>query len=437
MHSTIYDKLLNSDTIVQYLDNEQHFAYVALSNLAEQKNLHLNSGIAKVLVFDTRTHYFNASILVRQFREDQDVDLASLMKMKITKDIMERIEVKINNDPEIKDNKQLMKLPTYNNKQKYHKANYRINSSNKTFAYTGTYLHPDMLGFIIAWCNITMMNMISELVMSTLILEGTDETVNFETITNKCIDQLTESAEHRKQLIHRINAQIDHDASVMGLSELATDSTDSNDDSDTDVKFKRKTQVDHVKQQQTKIVRQQDQADELLKTSTTFQELINSDETFDYLQYQKLMRYIIDVKQNSKYSADENTTLNQAIAVIANYDDKEFIYKSGSYKLTVALVNELDIDKYISKYVQTKRPTEEELEAELCEGKFSIKYEVILKIPSLRGVPDNFLQNYVSIYDSDIDLDIKRVKAKTYLYTTEIDEFKESFMKYIEDWMLF
>ena len=80
--------------------------------------------------------------------------------------------------------------------------------------------------------------------------------------------------------------------------------------------------------------------------------------------------------------------------------------------------------------------SEAELEEQLIKGEINVKSDVILKVISLRGVPQDYVQHFVSVYEDQVDVWLERVKTKQYVMTTELEKLKERFVEYMGDYMI-
>lgn len=367
-------------TIIKYMDEDKIFAYSPFTNRNEQMNLSINEKKAKVIVFDTRTSYINATQLVKAFRVTTSKEFSQLTKTKNFKEVVEYVEEEINKDPH--PNKKYLKYPNYDNKGKYFKAMYQIRPSVKNIGYAGTYVHPDLIIHVLVWCNNKLSSEISKLITAILLHEGANETISLESENKAQIENLTKSLEKKKEIIKTLETE----------------------------------------------------NKELIKQ-------IDSNQ-FDIIQYQKTINYLSDIREENeilKRALNKASVLgaqSQAVLVIANYDNDKCKYGSKMYKLTLMLIDENDVEKYVYKYSRQDKLTEEELEQQLIDGKIEIKYDVIFKIISLRGVPQDFIQNFVSIYEDQIEIWLDRIKTKLYLMTTDINGFKECFVEYMGDYMV-
>ena len=379
MFSQEYLNMFKS-TIIKYMDEDKIFAYSPFTNRNEQMNLSISEKKAKVIVFDTRTSYINATQLVSEFKVSPSKEFSQLTKTKNFKEVVEYIEDEINKDPH--PNKKYLKYPNYDNKGKYFKAMYQIRPSVKNIGYAGTYIHPDLVIHVLVWCNNKLSSHISKLITSILLHEGADESISLNTEILSQLDKLEQSLEKKKHVIEILESE-----------------------------------------------------------NKELMEQIDSN-TFDIIQYQKTINYLSDVKEENailKRALNKSSSIgaqNQAVIVIDNYDNDKCKYGSKLHKLSLLLIDENDLEKYINKYSRQDKLTEEELERLLDEGKIEIKTDVLFKIISLRGVSPDFIQNFVSIYEDQIEIWLERVKTKQYLMTTEIDKFKECFIEYIGDYMM-
>ena len=179
MFSQTYLDMLKS-TIIKYMDDDKIFAYSPFSNREEQMDLSIAEKKGKVIIFDTRTSYINATQLVDAFKDKPFKEFCKLTKTKNFKDLIDYIEDEINKDPH--PNKKFQKYPNWDNKGKYFKALYLVRPSSKNIGYAGTYVHPDLIIHVLVWCNNKLSSKISNLITSILLHEGADETISFDTV---------------------------------------------------------------------------------------------------------------------------------------------------------------------------------------------------------------------------------------------------------------
>lgn len=375
MFSPDYLDLFKS-TIIRYLDPDNFFAYSAFTNKTEQMNLRINEKKAKVLIFDTRTAYINATKLVQSFRDEPTKEICNLTKSKKFKDLIDIIEEEINNGPN--PSKKFMRYPNWHTEKKYFTSTYTIKTSTSTIGYSGLYIHPDLLIYVLTWSNHKLSSKLSLLVSSALLDEGVNETTNFDTFTEDITNDLATSITERKTITDKLEAG---DKTIL--------------------------------EQPNKI-------------------------EFDIIQYQKRLNYLSDIRaENENLKNDKSTgKSNQCILVIDNYDDADCKFGSSLHRLTLLLINEEDSDKYMTKFMRNEKYTLEEMEDLISSGKITLKYDVVMKIGSLRDVPQDYIQLFVSLYEDQVEIWTERVRTKLFIMTSEIDKFKDCFTEFIGDWML-
>lgn len=366
-------------SVVKYIDEDKLFAYCSFSNREEQVELEILDNKGKVIVFDTRTGYINVSLLVEAFRDTPAKEFSVLSKSKYFKEQIESLETDINRDQH--PNKKYLKYPNYDNKTKYFRALYKINPSSRTVGFAGTYAHPNLLVSILSWSNYKLCIKLSTYFMSALLHEGVNENMSIDTLIEDENASMNESLQCRQQIVNII--------------ENGT-----------------KEEINNIE-----------------------------DITFDIVQYAKVSNYLAQVHQeymqknkNGKILTDST---NQAVIIIDNYDEGKYKFGGSLHKLTFMLINEEDVEKYVNKFSRVETNlTEEELEEQLFTGMIKIKYDVILKMISLRKVPQDFVQNYISIYEEQFPVWIEKIKTKNYVITSDIKALIETFTEYIGDYMI-
>ena len=306
--------------VVKYIDEDKLFAYCSFSNREEQVELEILDNKGKVIVFDTRTGYINASLLVEEFRDTPAKEFSVLSKSKYFKEQIESLETDINRDQH--PNKKYLKYPNYDNKTKYFRALYKINPSSRTVGFSGTYAHPNLLISILSWSNYKLCIKLSTYFMSALLHEGLNENMSINTLIEDENTNMNESLQYRQQIVNII--------------ENGT-----------------KEEINNIE-----------------------------DITFDIVQYAKVSNYLAQVHQeymqknkNGKILTD---SANQAVIIIDNYDEGKYKFGSSLHKLTFLLINEEDVEKYVNKFSRVETNlTEEELEEQLFTGAVKIKYDVV------------------------------------------------------------
>ena len=269
MFAQDYLNMFNS-TIIKYMDEDKIFAYSPFTNRDEQMNISVCDRKGKVIVFDTRTSYINATQLINSFKTSPTKEFSQLSKTKTFKEIVEYVENEINKDPH--PDKKFLKYPNYDNKGKYFKAMYSIRPSVKNVGYAGTYVHPDLIIHVLVWCNHKLSSQISKLITSILLHEGANEMVSLNAEIENKMKALSTSLEKKKEYIKALESK----------NEELIEQIDSNE--------------------------------------------------FDIIQYQKTIDYLSDLREeNNMLRKALNTSSlmaaqNQAVLVVANYDDEKYKY---------------------------------------------------------------------------------------------------------------
>lgn len=360
-------------TKIQYFDTTKCFAYAPFTNRAEQIDLGVMERKAKVIIFDTRTSYINATQLVNEFKDSDYRRFVDFSKTKHFQDSLKLIEEELNSHPPT--DQKYYKLPCYSASDKIFVGSYSIRQSSRTDGFAGTYVHPDMIIHVLLWCNFKLAAKVSKFITTLFLREGANESV---TISNEIKDEMTDlyaDLDEKNKIIEKINAENRY------LSDY----------------------VDSVK--------------------------------FDIVQYHKSLSYIADLREENKLlrkalAAVPNSNY-QMILVVRHYDpDGKFSYGAKGYKLSLVLINANDLERYLLKYNKTEPQTEEDVEKNI------IKYssEVIYRIPSLKDVSPDFDAVFISIYEDQIDMWVEKTKTKEYICTTDIDAFTAALSEFCADW---
>lgn len=369
-----YTSMFNT-TRIQYFDKAKHFAYAPFTNRSEQIEMNVMERKAKVIIFDTTTSYVNATQLVDAFKDSEYKRLSDFTKNKHYKDCVAMIQDELNQNRSI--DSKYYKLPCYDPKEKCFTAFYLVRQSSKTDGYAGTYVHPDMIIHILAWCNFKLASKISKFITALFLREGANESVTLTKTADDEVDALSEDLEEKQAVIDKINAE----------NRYLNDYVDS------------------------------------LK--------------FDVIQYQKQLSYINDLREENKALhkslASVQSNSFQMVLVVRHYDKEgRFAYGSKSYRLSLLLISDADLERYLQKYNKQEEQTEEDVEHNI------IRYstEIIYRIPSLRDVAPDFDDKFVSLYEDQIDIWTEKIKNKEYICTTDIKQFQEALSEFCSDWQV-
>ena len=377
MFSREYLEMFKS-TVIKYMDDEKIFGYCPFTNRNEQLRCGILSSRAKVIIFDTRTSYINATQLVQDFRLNPSKEFSKLKCTKNFKEILDHIEQTINLTPST--NRKYVTLPNYDTKDKQFKAMYLLRPSCRNVGYAGTYVHPDLIIHILIWCNYKLASELSRFITSILLHEGANENITLETELEHQITKLSESLQQKNSIIDALKAE-----NKQLLRELSTPD-------------------------------------------------------FDIIQYQKTLNYLADLKEENlqlkKSLSTLSPSINEAILIVDNYDDDKCKYGSRLHKLTIMLIMENELERYVKLLSKEKTLTEEEIEQQLIDGRLKFKTDILLKIVPLRNVDPEFLELFVSKYEDAIDMWIEKDKNKSFLMTTDVKAVKDCLVEFTGEWQV-
>ena len=195
MFSREYLEMFKS-TVIKYMDDEKIFGYCPFTNRNEQLRCGILSSRAKVIIFDTRTSYINATQLVQDFRLNPSKEFSKLKCTKNFKEILDHIEQTINLTPST--NRKYVTLPNYDTKDKQFKAMYLLRPSCRNVGYAGTYVHPDLIIHILIWCNYKLASELSRFITSILLHDLSIKSLNSPNQFNKRIPSSTLSKRKTK-----------------------------------------------------------------------------------------------------------------------------------------------------------------------------------------------------------------------------------------------
>lgn len=377
MFSREYLEMFKS-TVIKYMDDEKIFGYCPFTNRNEQLRCGILSSRAKVIIFDTRTSYINATQLVQDFRLNPNKEFSKLKCTKNFKEILDHIEQTINSTPSI--NRKYITLPNYDTKDKQFKAMYFLRPSCRNVGYAGTFVHPDLIIHILIWCNYKLASELSRFITSMLLHEGANENVTLETEYEHQITKLNESLQQKNSIIEALK----------------------------------------------------------MENKALLRELSTPD--FDIIQYQKTLNYLADLKEENlqlkKSLSSSSPSINEAILIVDNYDDDKCKYGSRLHKLSLMLIMESELERYVRLLSKEKTLTEEEIEQQLIDGRLKFKTDILLKIVPLRNVDPEFLELFVSKYEDTIDMWIEKDKNKSFLMTTDVKAVKDCLVEFTGEWQV-
>lgn len=361
---------LFDESKIQYFDDAHTFAYCPFTNRIEQINLGIMGKKAKVLIFDTRTGYINGTVLVDEFKDDETKRFSDFTKSRQYKEALAVIE-NTELNKQVTVNQKYYKLPCYDAKNKYFAATYLIRDSAKTFGFSGVYVHPSMLIHILAWSNVKLATVLSSFVLISFLHEGVNEDTTIGLRVDLETDDFYTNLDVKNEFIKKLDANPN--------------------------------------------------------------EPINSPK-FDVVQYNKSLSYINDLKAEIKVPrkvAVTSSNVKQAMLLVRHYDTEgQFAYGSPTAKLSLQLVNESDIGQYLTKFNKQYPQTQVDIEY----GIIRYETEVIYKILSLKNVIPDFDTKFVSIYDEQIDMWIERIKNKSYICTSDVENVIGALSEFCSDW---
>ena len=180
--------------------NDPYLHYIGLFSNSSEQMLGIQTPVTKVLIYDSRTGYFNASHLVQALNKVNNVhaselneltdistkDFSKLLHFKGFADTLEMLEVELNAEQEYINKS----LPNYDEKRTHVVACYNL----KHDLFGGTFVHPALLSFVMMYANHEIM-----LDMSMFMLSFYNKQVSNSTLN------ITSSIEH----INSIPEQLD------------------------------------------------------------------------------------------------------------------------------------------------------------------------------------------------------------------------------------
>lgn len=158
------------------------------------------------------------------------------------------------------------------------------------------------------------------------------------------------------------------------------------------------------------------------KAESTHEVITSDDKTFDWEQTRKLLSVSnIDIQGNITY----------AVLVVAHYDHDMFPYKGINYKLTMHIVPEDKLEKYVRKYTVRKTFPQQFNDTSFDFGELDTVSNVIDKHIGLTCLPDNILEDFYSAYCDDIDISLEGTPDDRYLTTGDWKTVRVSIVSYM------
>ena len=363
----------NLNKILYFIDAEKRFGYAQFLNYHDQQEFGFNSSLQSVILIDTKTNYFNATRLADSLAPTQP----NLINSKILPPIIELLETNLNT---------ITRNPDQNSPNFISgsiRAKYTIAKSKNTQNYSGVYLHPNMLIYILSLANPLLMFKLSQLTFSLLVREGINKTLT--------LDKLIEDNDY----------EFDEDIG-----------------------------------EHTEIL-------QLLQTEPeSMARITECCPKFDAVQYNKTKAYQASYSKQQPYftssqSKPVKVSKKQAIVVMAHYNS-EYPQSSKEKLLSVELIDESNLKQYI-EYHMVKRKTKK-TEAEMEQSLYynttdELSTELLGKFISLQHVPFNFLELFYKSYSDKVSMMLTNIKNNEYVITDDFNGVVNSLGNYLLQYM--
>jgi hypothetical protein len=184
----LLNQSLSTNTSSDPSNVDPFISYVGLFSPIIQQEYHIYTPSPNVLVYDNRTGYFNATHLVQTLTVltpdttastaiTDDItakDFSKLLHFKGFADVLELLERDLNSDQTIINKS----LPNYDSKRGFVVACYNL----KHDQFSGTYVHPSLLSFVMLYSNHNLMLDMSRFMMNLFCLQPTHQHLSIDNI---------------------------------------------------------------------------------------------------------------------------------------------------------------------------------------------------------------------------------------------------------------
>jgi hypothetical protein len=383
---------LFQETTVKYLDDNRFFAYFPITSKQERIESNMDSAIALVVIYDTRTGYINASRLVKAVSSmDQPKAFSDLRRNKAYRDVLTDIELALNARM-LED--RYRALPCWKCSDAHYTAEYKVERSFAGNEAHGYYIHPDCLIHVLVWANKMLASRINNIVLLSLMRQGQNETVTLKTEASELLDSLYDDIDKKKEAI----------------AELTSENKDL-------------------------VLQQRIDKFEINKLNSYLTDLQSS------VDFIKLTR-----KYTRKLS---KPSLYQAVMVVRYYDETgPFSRGSDFSKVTIAVINGDDVEKFVEEHsnllrdvtkrirVRMDRHRKDEGGSECDDAAYTFvpQSEIVLKINKLQHVPIDMVEDFELKYNDKFAIHIEKDEIGIPILYIE-DDFK-LFEKYIGEYLV-
>ena len=182
------------------------YAYTPFMNLDSLQacGLDVSNMSNKILIYDTRTYYFNLSTLIAIFGESDSKRVASnFMRTKEFHNLVEYNTNKLTDLPE-EERKKYYNTPAYDKKLDMIHASYKENNKKHIPCCGGVFVHPSILLNALIWCNHLIAAELNTLVTIILLHQGVNEQKSIEPLVAAEVEELKQDASNKKEYIEKM-----------------------------------------------------------------------------------------------------------------------------------------------------------------------------------------------------------------------------------------
>lgn len=182
------------------------YAYAPFMNLESLQacGLDISNMSNKILIYDTRTYYFNLSTLIAAFGESDSKRIASnFMRTKEFRNLIEYNTNKLTDLPE-EERKKYYNTPAYDKRLDMINASYKENNKKHIPCCGGVFVHPSILLNALIWCNHLIAAELNTLVTIILLHQGANEEKSIEPLITTETEELKQDASDKKDYIEKM-----------------------------------------------------------------------------------------------------------------------------------------------------------------------------------------------------------------------------------------
>ena len=421
--------------------NDPFLHYIGLFSNESEQELGIQTPVSKVLIFDSRTGYFNATHLVQAltkpiFSNSSDVsdltdisskDFSKLLHFKGFSDTLELLEVELNSEQEFIDKS----LPNYDDKRTHVVVCYNL----KHNLFGGTFVHPALLSFVMMYANHSIMLDMSMYMLNFYNKQLYNSSLNVSTVIEH-INSLPDTLDHVR--LDKISTY-KHD-----LVQKRTDERISMQERRKKERSCKKKSTTHKKRKEIMVSASTD-----VKTNTSIDECLqilsedtfNVDELIDSIDkstQQKSVKQSTVHKSSSKRSVP--TSLSVKAATVNTKRSRKKTSKGSVPTRTTAITQALII------LVPTTPPEElQRIKFFTCLMEDLKKYEkqvpkgweIYSTFINLRNIPTDLARRFNKDFEEYVETDVcVEPNGEVVLLIDSLESFDEHIHQFLSDWMV-